>query len=426
MISETARSSRILVIDDDPVSVELVKRVLTRAGFHTVDSTSEPSIALSLLREVKPHVVLLDLYMPGMDGFAVLDMLRADADRVGCSIIMLTGEADHDVQVAALQRGASDFVTKPFEAPVLVARVAGAAEMRALQRQMRDQNQRLQEAVNARTQRLQQALDVLTGAESELKRSLVRSEADAHIRAEILAELAHELRTPMSAVCGFSDMMRHQEFGPLPPRYREYAEDIHRAGLNVLQVLNGFLDLAKAEARQEPLAVSAVDVGSVVNESVKLISAQAEKAGVALKVVVKPGVEEVQSDRAKLMQIVVNMTSNAVKFTPAGGTVTVEVGPDAGGGAYIIVVRDTGIGIAAKELPEMLRPLDQLRTASGKPKGTAGFGMPLTRQYVEMLGGTLAIVSQPRQGTAVTIRLPKSLPEERARAAGMTADTQGE
>lgn len=422
MISETARASRILVIDDDPVSVELVKRVLTRAGFLAVDSTSEPSIALSLLREVRPHVVLLDLYMPEMDGFAVLDMLRGDAERVGCSIIMLTGEADHDVQVAALQRGASDFVTKPFEAPVLVARVAGTAEMRELQRQMRDQNQRLQEAVNARTQRLQQALDVLTCAESELKRSLVRSEADARIRAEILAELAHELRTPMSAVCGFSDMMRHQEFGPLPPRYREYAEDIHRAGMNVLQVLNGFLDLAKAEARQEPLTISAVDVGSVVNESVKLISAQAEKAGVALKVVVKPGVEEVQTDRSKLMQIVLNMTSNAVKFTPAGGTVTVEVGPDAGGGAYVIVIRDTGVGIAPKELPEMVRPLDQLRTASGKPKGT-GFGMPLTRQYVEMLGGTLAIVSQPRQGTAVTIRLPKSLPGERVGGAAITADT---
>ena len=419
MISEIARSSRILVIDDDPVSVELVKRVLTRAGFHTVDSTSEPTIALSLLREVKPHVVLLDLYMPGMDGFAVLDMLRDEAERVGCSIIMLTGEADHEVQVAALQRGASDFVTKPFEAPVLVTRVAGTAEMRELQRRMRDQNERLQEAVSARTQRLQQALDVLTCAESELKRSLVRSEADARIRAEILAELAHELRTPMSAVCGFSDMMRHQQFGPIPPRYREYAEDIHRAGMHVLQVLNGFLDLAKTEARQEPLTLSTVDVGSVVTDSVKLIAAQAEKSGVALKVVIRPGVEEVNTDRAKLMQIVLNMTSNAVKFTPSGGTVTVEVGPDADGGAYIIVIRDTGSGIAPTDFPDGAQRLDQLRGAAAKPMGT-GIGMPLTRQYVEMLGGSFAIVNRPRQGTAITIRLPRSLPEDRRRSAVLT------
>src|SRR5229473_750067 len=129
MISDVARTSRVLVIDDDPQSVELVKRVLTRAGFNTVESTSEPSIALSLLREIEPHVV-------------VLETLRDEADRVGSSIIMLTGAADHAVQVTALQRGASDFVTKPFEHPVLVARVAGAAEMRELQRRLRDQNDR--------------------------------------------------------------------------------------------------------------------------------------------------------------------------------------------------------------------------------------------------------------------------------------------
>src|ERR1700732_71966 len=106
MISDVARTSRVLVIDDDPLSVELVKRVLTRAGFNTVQSTSEPGIALSLLREIEPHVVLLDLNMPKIDGLAVLDTLRSEADRVGTSVIMLTGAADPSVQVTALQRGA--------------------------------------------------------------------------------------------------------------------------------------------------------------------------------------------------------------------------------------------------------------------------------------------------------------------------------
>jgi len=407
MISDVARASRVLVIDDDPQSVELVKRVLTRAGFNTVESTSEPSIALSLLREIEPHVVLLDLNMPKIDGFAVLDTLRSEADRVGSSIIMLTGAADHAVQVTALQRGASDFVTKPFEHPVLVARVAGAAEMRELQRRLRDQNDRLQEAVAARTARLQETLDMLTRAEAELKRSLEHTEAQGRTRAEVVAELAHELRTPLSAICGFSDMMRRQQFGPIPPRYREYAEDIHSAGMHVLQVIHGFLDITKAEARQEPLAVSMVDIGTLVGENVKLMAAEAKKTGVDLWLVVKPGIEEVQTDRAKLMQIVLNMTSNAVKFTPSGGSVTIEVGPDAGGGAYFIVIRDTGVGIDPSGLGEVTRSFGQIRSA--KPKGS-GLGMPLTRQYVEMLGGTLTITSRPGQGTAVTIRLPKSLP----------------
>src|SRR6266851_4341907 len=400
MISDVARTSRVLVIDDDPQSVELVKRVLTRAGFNTVESTSEPSIALSLL---------LDINMPKIDGFAVLETLRDEADRVGSSIIMLTGAADHAVQVTALQRGASDFVTKPFEHPVLVARVAGAAEMRELQRRLRDQNDRLQEAVAARTARLQETLDILTRAEAELRRSLEHTEAQGRTRAEVVAELAHELRTPLSAICGFSDMMRRQQFGPIPPRYREYAEDIHSAGMHVLQVISGFLDVTKAEARQEPLAVSMVDIGTIVGDSVKLMAAEAEKTGVDLRLVVKPGIEEIQTDRAKLMQIVLNMTSNAVKFTPSGGSVTIEVGPDAAGGAYFIVIRDTGVGIDPSDLAEVTRSFGQTRSAGGKPKGS-GFGMPLTRQYVEMLGGALTVTSRPGQGSAVTIRLPKSLP----------------
>jgi two-component system, cell cycle sensor histidine kinase PleC len=414
MISDVARTSRVLVIDDDPLSVELVKRVLTRAGFNSVESTSEPSIALSLLREIEPHVVLLDLNMPKIDGFAVLATLRTEADRVGSSIIMLTGAGDHAVQVAALQAGASDFVTKPFEHPVLVARVAGAAEMRELQRRLRHQNDRLQEAVAARTARLQETLDILTRAEAELKRSLEHTEAQGRTRAEVVAELAHELRTPLSAICGFSDMMRRQQFGPIPPRYREYAEDIHSSGMHVLQVLNGLLDVSKAEARQEPLAVSMVDIGTIVSDSVKLMAAEAEKTGVDLRLVVKPGIEEVETDRAKLMQIVLNMTSNAVKFTPSGGSVIVEVGPDAAGGAYFIVIRDTGVGIIPSDLAEVTRSLGQTRGAGGKPKGN-GFGMPLTRQYVQMLGGTLTITSRPGKGTAVTIRLPRALPTDHYR-----------
>jgi two-component system cell cycle sensor histidine kinase PleC len=262
--------SRVLVIDDDPTSVELVKRVLTRAGFPAIESTSEPAIALSLLQQLEPHVVLLDLHMPQIDGFAVLDLLRAEAERVGSSLIMLTGDVGQDVQAEALRRGASDFVAKPFANAVLVARIAGAAEIRVLQRQLQSRNDHLQDEVAKRTRRLQDALDVLTRAEAELKRSLARSEEQSRSRGDVAARLAHELRTPLSAVCGFSEVMRRQEFGALPQRYLEYAEDIHAAALHALEVINGFLDLAKAQSGEETLTISRTNVAEVVEESVKL------------------------------------------------------------------------------------------------------------------------------------------------------------
>ena len=413
--------SRILVIDDDPTSVELVKRVLTRAGFSGIESTSEPAIALSLLQQIKPHVVLLDLHMPQIDGFAVLDLLRAEAERVGSSMIMLTGDVGQDVQAEALRRGASDFVAKPFANAVLVARIAGAAETRELQRQLRSHNDRLQDEVARRTRRLQEALDVLTCAESELKRSLARSEEESRSRGDVIAQLAHELRTPLSAVCGFSEVMRRQEFGPLPPRYLDYADDIHGAALHALEVINGFLDLAKAQSGQDTLNLAKVDVAEVVEEGVKLLAQQAASAGVAIKAVTKPGLGAVETDRTKLLQIVLNMTSNAVKFTPAGGSVTVEVGPEPERGAYIIIVRDTGIGIDAKDLPEVMRPFGQVASAqAGRPKGT-GLGMPLSHHYVTMLGGTLTLASHPGSGTVVTIRLPCKPPTQQPSSAAAVA-----
>jgi DNA-binding response OmpR family regulator len=268
MNSDIIGSSRILVIDDDPAGVELVKRVLTRAGFPSIESTNEPATALALLRQLKPHVVLLALRMQKIDGLAVLDLLREEAQQVSCSIIMATDDVGHEAQVEALKRGASDVVTKPFAASVLVARLAGAAERRVLQRRLRDYDDQLQEALNARTRRLQAALDVLAHAETELKRSLARSETENRTRADAMAQLAHELRTPLSAVCGFSEVMRRERFGALAPRYLDYAEDIHGTALHALEVINGVLDLAKAPAGHEALSLSVVDMAGMIEKSV--------------------------------------------------------------------------------------------------------------------------------------------------------------
>jgi two-component system, cell cycle sensor histidine kinase PleC len=137
---------------------------------------------------------------------------------------------------------------------------------------------------------------------------------------------------------------------------------------------------------------------------------------------VQPGLATVRTDRTNLQQIVLNMASNAVKFTPRGGAVSVEVGPSPDGGAYIVVVRDTGIGIDPDDMSEVMRPFGQVRKAqAGRPKGT-GLGMPLTRKYVAMLGGTLSVESKPGCGTAVTIRLQRTIPADRYDATALVEE----
>jgi two-component system, cell cycle sensor histidine kinase PleC len=188
-------------------------------------------------------------------------------------------------------------------------------------------------------------------------------------------------------------------------------------------VINGFLDLAKAQAGQEELSLAMVDVAGVIEESVKLLSQQAEAGGVKLKATIRPGLEQIETDRTRLLQVVLNTASNAVKFTPSGGTVTIEAGPDPEHGALIVIVRDTGIGIDPKDMDTVMRPFGQVRQAQrGRPKGT-GLGMPLTRHYVELLGGTLSIASRPGEGTVVTIRLPRCPPADRPRQAAPSLET---
>jgi len=373
MLSDIAKSCSVLVIDDDLVAVELTKRVLTHAGFHTVASTNNPTLARTLMRDLKPHVVILDLNMPELDGFSVIESLRDDARRIGTSIIMVTGETDQDVQATALRQGASDFVTKPFVAAVLVARVAGAAEMRELQRQLSDRNARLQQAVSVRTSRLQDALGVLTRAESELKRSL---------DAETFAEFAHELRTPLTAVCGFADALRRQQGGTLPPPALELAEDIYGAATHVQRVVDGFFDLI-ARPGDATLDVAETDLAALAGESLKLLSPQAEAGGVDLRLDVKPGLASLRTDRTKLAQIVLDLGADTVTRTPSAGRAIIEIGPAADGGCYIIVVGDPA-----------------------GANGPAADGHALTRRYVEALGGSFSI----DPSTAMIVRLPATPP----------------
>jgi signal transduction histidine kinase len=399
-------SSRILIVDDEPVNVELAERVLRRAGFGAVESTTDPTEVVARFRASRPHAVLLDLHMPGLDGFSVLDQLQPDLSAVGTAVIVITAEGDRDSKLAALRRGAHDFIMKPFDPLEMVSRVRNACEVQELHRRLRDENERLEDAVRNRTARLEEAVEVLRQAEATLTRNVADAEARTRARDHMLAEAAHDFRTPLNAICGFAEIIRDQSMGPVGnPRYAEYAGEIHGAAQYLLNVAEDVLDLAKLQAGEDRLHLRDVPVHEVVRSSVELLRGEAERAGVRLSVRMPPGPLRVRTDETKLRRILVNMTSNALKFTPAGGSVTVEVGVDSHGGAFVLIIRDTGVGIAPEDLPTALRPFGQVRGLRQGNNGT-GLGMPLTKALVEALGGRFEIASEPGRGTCVTIRLP--------------------
>ncbi|MGZ8371174.1 MAG: sensor histidine kinase, partial [Caulobacteraceae bacterium] len=220
------------------------------------------------------------------------------------------------------------------------------------------------------------------------------------------------------AVMGFSDVMKTQLFGELSPRYAEYAEMIHESGRHLLDLINDVLDMSKIEAERYQLSEEDFDAREAVSAALRLVRLQADTAGVSLRGVLPPASLEVCADRRALKQIVLNLVSNALKFTPRGGSITVMA--QASGRDLELSVADTGVGISAEDLERLGRPYEQAGDAGQRSQGT-GLGLSLVRAFAELHGGAMSLESALGEGTSVTVRLPVMHVENGAPNGGKTA-----
>jgi signal transduction histidine kinase len=245
--------------------------------------------------------------------------------------------------------------------------------------------------------------------EEQLRMSRDQAQSANRARSEFLATVSHELRTPLNAVIGFSEMIRDAIAGPVSQKYRDYASDIHWSGRHLLLVINEILDMSKLEARKLELHLAPVDVSELLGLCVRLVATKAHEKQIAIVSDFPAGLVEV-ADEQRLTQIMLNLLDNAIKYTPDGGQVTVSATRAAGDTAgLLILIRDTGIGIAAKDIPRVLRPFGQIDTALSRRHGGTGLGLPLAKSLVELHGGRFGIMSEPNGGTTVTIRFPNRI-----------------
>ncbi|MGH6995219.1 MAG: sensor histidine kinase, partial [Stellaceae bacterium] len=228
-----------------------------------------------------------------------------------------------------------------------------------------------------------------------------RAEAMTQAKSRFLANMSHELRTPLNAIIGFSEIIETAMLGPLQQRYREYAQDIRTSGAHLLEIVNDILDLSKAEANALKVGREPLDVAAIVGEVDRLVRTQAERAKVNFDTRLDPNLPAVIGDETRFRQILINLISNALKFTPAGGSVTVSARKTAK--HMVIEVKDTGIGMAEEDIPAALRPFEQLDNSIARKYGGAGLGLPLTKHLVELLGGRFSITSAVNKGTTVAI-----------------------
>lgn len=234
------------------------------------------------------------------------------------------------------------------------------------------------------------------------------ADRESKAKTEFLANMSHELRTPLNAILGFSEAMDQKLFGPLGnERYASYVHDIHQAGTHLLSLVNDILDLSRIELDGLKINPQPVDFARVCQNCLAIVRGRAERGQVRLALDAVPPFPTIETDERRLKQVIINLLNNAVKFTPPGGTVTLELAHGERGGA-IIRVRDTGIGMSDEELENALQPFWQADAGLNRSFEGAGLGLALVRELVSLMEGEFRLASEPGKGTVATVLLPRS------------------
>ncbi|MBV9548207.1 MAG: hypothetical protein JO256_00865 [Alphaproteobacteria bacterium] len=239
---------------------------------------------------------------------------------------------------------------------------------------------------------------------AHLSLALEGAEAANKAKAAFLAAMGHELRTPLNAVIGFSDLMLAQRHGPLVPRYQDYARDIRNGGERLLGIINDILEISRCDVGEAGLVEEDFELAAGLEDVFHVMERQAQEQQVALYHDVTADLPLLRADKRRIRQMMLNLMSNALKFTPAGGTVRVRAAVTAEG--LELTVSDDGIGIAPRDMLKALEPFGQVDSSLARKYEGTGLGLPLTRHMAELHGGSLMLQSAPGQGTTVTVTLP--------------------
>ncbi|HEY5338949.1 MAG TPA: MHYT domain-containing protein [Rhizomicrobium sp.] len=261
------------------------------------------------------------------------------------------------------------------------------------------------ERLRAHVHVLEETQRELEATSANLSVALAAAAAANQAKSRFLAAMSHELRTPLNAVIGFSEVLVMETFGPLGnARYREYSNDIRSSGAHLLALINDILDLSKLDAGEADLQEEDVSAADLIDATLRMMQGQAAKAEVDISRKVEARFPAIRADKRRIQQVLINLVSNAVKFTPAGGKVRVSAFRI--GGVAAISVADTGIGIAAADIPKAFERFHQVDSELSRKYEGTGLGLPLAHQLMNLHDGRLVLESEPGIGTTVTIYFP--------------------
>lgn len=371
------RGSKILIVDDTPQNIDVLRKFLALEGYRLSFATNGKK-ALEIVSRAQPDLILLDVMMPGMDGFETCRILKSKQETQNIPVIFLTALSDSHDKVKGFGLGAVDYITKPLQYEEVLARVANHLKLQTAADELRRHSQESEQA---------------------------RHEAEMANRAKttFLAKMSHELRTPLNAILGYSDLIQDEasELG-----YEDIIPDLARiqtAANHLLHTISNVLDLAKIEAEKIDITLQPVDIAAMLREVEAVISPIFIKGDNQFSTFCPSGIGSVLADSAKLKQSLFNLLSNACKYT-THGTISLSVSRD---GEWVnFAVKDSGIGIPPNRHEHIFQPFQQADDANTREFDGTGLGLPIAKAYCTMMGGRIHLESAPGQGSTFTIQIP--------------------
>jgi len=402
MNNDNSIKGTILIIDDTVNIINMVRTALTKKNFHTLVATNGNTGA-KIAQTAQPDLILLDIMMPGMDGYETCNLLKSEPSTAHIPVIYMSALTDVFDKVKAFSAGGVDYVTKPLNIDELIARVDTHISLHYLQKQLKETNEKLEKKVEERTDELKKKNQELQKANNDLFHAKEEAENSDRLKTEFLNNLSHEIRTPMNGIIGFTEFLENDD--NTKEEQSQYIEIIKRSSNQLLMIIDDILEISALETKQVEVRISKVNLKQLILEIVSSFEHRSIEKNVPVYFKQCISIDNclIYSDKPKLHRIISILLENALKYTNEG---QVDISCEKKDNELIIQIRDTGIGIETEHFEMIFQRFSQEYKEITKKTGGLGLGLAIAQENAKLLEGKITVTSQKKVGSCFEINIP--------------------